>query len=170
MNPPLRAAEDREALLEGLADGTIEIISSDHAPHCDYEKEVEFDYAPFGIIGFETELALSLMGLYHSKRMALAEVMAKFTAGPARVLRLRDKGHLRAGADGDLTVIDTEREWTYEVGESASKSRNSPFGGWRLKGKARATIVGGEIVWEEGEEGENSACALPATGAGCAQT
>ena len=149
MNPPLRSAEDREALLEGLADGTVEIIASDHAPHCDYEKEVEFDYAPFGIIGFETELPLSLMRLYHSKLMPLSDVIAKFTAAPARLLRLSDKGHLGVGADGDLTVIDTEREWIYDVKESASKSRNSPFGGWRLKGKARATIVRGEVVWED---------------------
>jgi dihydroorotase len=148
MNPPLRGAEDRQALLEGLADGTLEIIGSDHAPHCDYEKEVEFDYAPFGIIGFETELPLSLMRLYHSKLMPLSDVIAKFTAGPARLLRLRDKGHLGIGADGDLTVIDTEREWVYDVKESASKSRNSPFGGWRMKGEAHATIVAGEVVWE----------------------
>ncbi|MGA2175768.1 MAG: dihydroorotase [Verrucomicrobiota bacterium] len=167
MNPPLRAAEDREALLEGLADGTIEIIGSDHAPHCDYEKEVEFDYAPFGIIGFETELPLSLMRLYHSTLMPLSDVIAKFTVAPARLLRLRDKGHLSAGADGDVTVIDTEREWTYDVKESASKSRNSPFDGWRLKGKARATIVGGEIAWEDSADGENSGCALPEAGARC---
>jgi dihydroorotase len=153
MNPPLRGAEDREALLEGLADGTLEIIGSDHAPHCDYEKEVEFDYAPFGIIGFETELPLSLMRLYHSKRLPLADVIAKFTVGPARLLRLRDKGHLAPGADGDLTVIDPEREWSYDVEASASKSRNSPFGGWRLKGKARATIVRGQVAWEDSEGG-----------------
>jgi dihydroorotase len=88
MNPPLRSAADRAALIEGLADGTVEIISSDHAPHCDYEKEVEFDYAPFGIVGFETELALSLMALYHSGRMSLPDVIAKFTVAPARLLRL----------------------------------------------------------------------------------
>jgi dihydroorotase len=152
MNPPLRAAEDRQALLEGLADGTVELICSDHAPHCDYEKEVEFDYAPFGIIGFETELPLSLMGLYHAKLMPLADVIAKFTVGPARLLRLGDKGHLGVGADGDLTIIDTEREWIYEVKESASKSRNSPFGGWRLKGMAKATIVRGQIAWEDREK------------------
>jgi dihydroorotase len=163
MNPPLRTAEDRQALLEGLADGTIEIIASDHAPHCDYEKEVEFDYAPFGIIGFETELPLSLMQLYQSKLMSLADVIAKFTVAPARLLRLRNKGHLSAGADGDLTVIDSDQEWTYDVGQSASKSRNSPFGGWRLKGKARATIVAGKIVWEDVGSGKELGCApLPA--------
>ncbi|HEX3718417.1 MAG TPA: dihydroorotase [Verrucomicrobiae bacterium] len=149
MNPPLRTAEDREALIEGLADGTLEIIGSDHAPHCDYEKEVEFDYAPFGIVGFETELALSLMQLYHSGKLTLPDLIAKFTTGPARLLRLRNKGHLGVGADGDLTVIDVAREWVFDVGASASKSRNSPFEGWRLKGKAAATIVNGTIAWAD---------------------
>jgi dihydroorotase len=149
MNPPLRTAEDRNALIDGLADGTLEIIGSDHAPHCDYEKEVEFDYAPFGIVGFETELALSLMQLYHSGKMTLPDLIAKFTTGPARLLRLRNKGHLGVGADGDLTVIDLAREWVFDAGASASKSRNSPFGGWRMKGKAAATIVNGAIAWSE---------------------
>jgi dihydroorotase len=149
MNPPLRTAEDRDALIEGLVDGTLEVISSDHAPHCDYEKEVEFDHAPFGIVGFETELALSLMRLYHSGKMTLPDLIAKFTTGPARLLRLRDKGHLSIGADGDVTVIDVSRDWVFDVGASASKSRNSPFGGWRLKGKPIATIVGGNVAWAD---------------------
>ncbi len=152
MNPPLRSAADRAALIEGLADGTVEIISSDHAPHCDYEKEVEFDYAPFGIVGFETELALSLMALYHSGRLPLPDVIAKFTVAPARLLRLRDKGSLRPGADGDLTIMDVDREWVFDLNASASKSRNSPFGGWRLKGRATATIANGLIAWAERNE------------------
>jgi dihydroorotase len=149
MNPPVRSAADRAALIDGLVDGTVEIISSDHAPHCNYEKEVEFDYAPFGIVGFETELALSLMALYHSKRLPLTDVIAKFTVAPARLLRLPNKGSLRSGADGDLTIMDPDREWVFDVNESASKSRNSPFGGWRLKGKATATIANGMIAWAE---------------------
>jgi dihydroorotase len=149
MNPPLRSSADRAALIEGLVDGTVEIIGSDHAPHCHYEKEVEFDYAPFGIVGFETELALSLMALYHSGRLPLSDVIAKFTVAPARLLRLRDKGSLRVGADGDLTIIDVDREWVFDVNASASKSRNSPFGGWRLKGKAAATIANGVMAWTE---------------------
>jgi dihydroorotase len=149
MNPPLRSSADRAALIEGLVDGTVEIIGSDHAPHCDYEKEVEFDYAPFGIVGFETELALSLMALYHSGRMSLTDVIAKFTVAPARLLRLRDKGSLRVGADGDLTIMDVDREWVFDLNTSASKSRNSPFGGWRLKGKATATIANGVMAWRE---------------------
>src|SRR4029079_18146843 len=107
MNPPLRSAADREAILEGLTDGTIEILCSDHAPHCDYEKEVEFDYAPFGITGLETELALSLMQLYHSGRLGLADVITKYTVAPARLLRLA-KGTLSVGADADVTVIDVD--------------------------------------------------------------
>ena len=148
MNPPLRSAKDRDAILEGLADGTIEILCSDHAPHCDYEKEVEFDYAPFGITGLETELALSLMQLVHTKRISLAEMIAKYTVNPARLLNL-PKGTLSMGADADVTVIDTEQEWVYRQEDSASKSKNNPFFGWKLKGKAVMTIVGGEVVWSE---------------------
>jgi dihydroorotase len=151
MNPPLGSAADRDAILEGLADGTIEVLCSDHAPHCDYEKEVEFDYAPFGITGLETEFALSLMQLYHSKRLGLADVISKFTTGPARLLHLA-KGTLSVGADADVTVFDPERNWTFELGASASKSSNSPFYGWSLKGKAIATIVRGKKVWIEQSE------------------
>ena len=151
MNPPLRSARDREAILEGLADGTIEILCSDHAPHCDYEKEVEFDYAPFGITGLETELALSLMQLVHTKRISLTDMIAKFTINPARLLNL-NKGTLNAGADGDVTVFDPDAEWVFRAEESASKSKNSPFSGWKLKGKAVATIVAGKKVWTEQSE------------------
>jgi dihydroorotase len=151
MNPPLRSARDREAVLEGLADGTLEILCSDHAPHCDYEKEVEFDYAPFGITGLETELALALMQLYHTRRLGLADLLAKYTVGPARLLRL-SKGTLSVGADADVTVLDPERSWVFDKSASASKSLNSPFFGWPLKGKAIATIVGGTIAWAEDSE------------------
>jgi dihydroorotase len=151
MNPPLRSARDREAILEGVADGTIEVICSDHAPHCDYEKEVEFDYAPFGITGLETELTLSLMQLYHTKRMSLSDLIARFTTGPTRLLNL-PKGHLRPGADADITVIDPDRDWVFHRAESASKSKNSPFHGWSMKGKAVLTIVGGRVVWREQNE------------------
>jgi dihydroorotase len=148
MNPPLRSARDREAILEGLVDGTIEVLCSDHAPHCDYEKEVEFDYAPFGITGLETELALSLMQLYHTKRLKLADVVRKFTVAPAELLRL-NKGTLKAGADADITVLDPEREWVFDQQVSASKSYNNPFYGWQLRGKAIMTIVAGKTVWHE---------------------
>ncbi|MGH8022510.1 MAG: dihydroorotase, partial [Limisphaerales bacterium] len=148
MNPPLRSAADREAILAGIADGVIEILCSDHAPHCDYEKEVEFDYAPFGITGLETELALSLMQLVESKRMSLSDLISKFTVGPARLLKL-GKGTLSPGADGDVTVFDPQATWTFDARASMSKSVNSPFNGWKLKGKALATIVAGKPVWTE---------------------
>jgi dihydroorotase len=148
MNPPLRSARDREAILDALADGTLEIICSDHAPHCDYEKEVEFDYAPFGITGLETELPLSLMQLYHAGRLPLADVIAKFTVSPARLLGL-PKGTLKTGADADVTVIDPDMDWEFCRQESASKSKNTPFEGWPMKGKAVLTIVAGKVIWRE---------------------
>jgi dihydroorotase len=151
MNPPLRSARDREAILEGLADGTIEILCSDHAPHCDYEKEVEFDYAPFGITGLETGLALSLMQLYHTKRLSLPDLIAKYTVAPARLLRL-PKGTLAPGADGDVTILDPDREWSFDRNDTVSKSLNNPFYGWRLKGKAVGAIVGGKKAYVEQTE------------------
>jgi dihydroorotase len=147
MNPPLRSERDRQALLEGLADGTIEIIASDHAPHCSYEKEVEFDFAPFGIIGLETELALSLE-IVRQELLGISQLVEKFTVNPARLLRLQ-KGTLSVGADADITIIDLESAWTYDVSKSASKSRNSPFHGRKCRGQAAVTIVDGEIVWRE---------------------
>ena len=146
--PPLRSAEDREAVLKAVADGTLEVLCSDHAPHCDYEKEVEFDYAPFGITGLETELALSLMQLYHPRRLSLSDLVAKFTVAPARVLRL-SKGTLGLGMDADVTVFDPDCDWEFCRKESASKSKNSPFHNWPMKGKAVMTIVRGRIVWRE---------------------
>jgi len=146
MNPPLRSAHDREAILEGLVDGTIEILCSDHAPHCGFEKEVEFDYAPFGITGLENEFALSLMQLYHAKRLSLSDLIAKYTIAPAKLLNL-PKGTLSIGADADVTVFDPDHEWIFERGDTASMSFNNPFYGWPLKGKAVATIVSGTKVW-----------------------
>ena len=148
MNPPLRSAKDREAILEGLVDGTIEILCSDHAPHCNYEKEVEFDYAPFGITGLETELALSLMQLVHSGRLSLPAMIAKYTVNPARLLNL-PKGTLKVGADADVTVLDPVRPWVFERAQAASKSHNNPFYGWPLTGRATTTIVAGKVAWIE---------------------
>ena len=133
-----------------MLDGTLEILASDHAPHCDYEKEVEFDYAPFGITGFETELPLSLMQLHHARKMPLLDLIAKFTVAPARLLNL-EKGTLGIGTDADITVFDPNHEWIYNRAESESKSKNSPFHGWKLRGKALATIVGGKIICNERE-------------------
>jgi len=148
MNPPLRSARDREAILEGLVDGTLTIISSDHAPHSQSEKDVEFDYAPFGIVGLETELALSLMALVHTGRLSLIGTLAKLTSEPAKLLRFKDgRGEIRVGGVADLTVFDPNEEWTSSRDETASKSSNNPFHGWRLRGRVLHTIVGGRRVW-----------------------
>ncbi|NUN93533.1 MAG: dihydroorotase [Verrucomicrobiae bacterium] len=147
MNPPLRSRADVEALLEGIADGTIEILASDHAPHCCYEKEVEFDFAPFGIVGLETELGLFLTELVHKKVISLPKMIAMLTVNPARLLGL-DLGALAEGAPGDVTVIDPDLEWTVDRETFLSRGRNTPFHGWKLKGRAVATVVGGKIVWQ----------------------
>jgi dihydroorotase len=149
MNPPVRSTADREAILEGLADGTIGVLASDHAPHCNYEKEVEFDHAPFGLTGLETELALSLMHLVHTGRLSLTQMIERFTVNPARLLGLSGKGTLTPGSDGDLTVFDPNRSWVWERPQTASRSQNSPFYGWPLRGKALATVVGGKCVWND---------------------
>jgi dihydroorotase len=144
MNPPLAAREDRQALLEGLADGTVDAIATDHAPHEPALKDVEFDKAPFGILGFDTALALALEQLVHSGRISLMRMVELFTTGPARVLGKERK--LAIGEPGDLTIFSVDRPWTYNVKESASKSRNSPFDGRNFKGGPVATIVGGKLV------------------------
>ncbi|MBM3847736.1 MAG: dihydroorotase [Verrucomicrobia bacterium] len=147
MNPPLRSAADREAVLQGVVDGTLEILCSDHAPHCDYEKEVEFDYAPFGITGLENEFALGLMQLVHSGRMKLIDFLQRYTEAPARLLRI-PKGTLAEGADGDVTVFDPEQRWRFTRAETASKSLNNPFYDWPLRGRPLMTVVGGRIAFE----------------------
>lgn len=152
MNPPLRSPRDRDAILEGLVDGTIEILGSDHAPHSDFQKEVEFDYAPFGITGLETELALCLMQLVHTGRMTLSAMIEKFTVAPAKLLNLK-KGTLDEGADADVTVFNPDLEWTFTPETTASKSTNSPFYGWPLRGRAIMTIVNGRVVWNEPRRG-----------------
>ncbi|MDQ6912095.1 MAG: dihydroorotase [Verrucomicrobiota bacterium] len=147
INPPLRTQADIEALLAGIADGTLDILASDHAPHAQFEKEVEFDQAPFGILGLETELGLFLDLLVHkTKTIELPRLIEMFTANPARLLNLH-AGNLSLGASADVTLIDPNLEWTYRLGESASLSRNSPFDGWTMKGRAVRTIVRGETVW-----------------------
>jgi len=146
MNPPLAAREDREALLAGLADGTVDAIATDHAPHEPALKDVEFDRAPFGILGFETALALALEQLVESGRLSLMRMVELFTAGPARVLGTERK--IASGQPADLTIFSIEHAWTFNVKESPSKSRNSPFDGRTLKGAPVATIVGGRIVYK----------------------
>ncbi len=144
MNPPLGAREDRDALLDGLADGTVDAVATDHAPHEPAIKDVEFDKAPFGILGFETAVGLALEQLVHSGRISLMRLVELFTTGPARVLGKERK--LAVGEPADATLLSLDREWTYDVKESASKSRNSPFDGHTFKGGPVATIVGGKII------------------------
>src|ERR1700687_4806373 len=138
MNPPLAALEDREALLQGLADGTVDAIATDHAPHEPAIKDVEFDKAPFGILGFETAIGLALAQLVHSGRISLMRMVELFTTGPARVLGKDRK--LAVGEPADVTIFSLNRPWTFHVKESASKSRNSPFDGRAFKGGPVATI------------------------------
>ena len=147
MNPPLRAQADLDALIQGVADGVITILASDHAPHCAYEKEVEFDLAPFGILGLETELGLFLDILLHKKKaIGLPRLIEMLTIEPARLLGL-DRGTLSAGAHGDVTLIDPGLEWTVDREKSFSRSRNTPFHGRELKGRTVRTIVAGKTVW-----------------------
>jgi dihydroorotase len=144
MNPPLAAREDREALLAGLADGTVDAIATDHAPHEPAIKDVEFDKAPFGILGFETAVGLALEQLVHNNRISLMRMVELFTTGPARVLGKERK--LAPGEPADLSIFSLDRPWTYRVKESPSKSRNSPFDGHTFKGGPAATIVAGKLV------------------------
>jgi dihydroorotase len=148
VNPPLRSQADVDALLEGIADGTLSILCSDHAPHAGFEKEVEFDAAPFGIIGLETELGLFLELLVHKYgKIDIARLIEMYTVEPARLLKI-SAGTLSTGARADVTLIDPELEWTVSVDQFESASRNSPFDGWKLKGRAVRTIVGGKTVWK----------------------
>jgi dihydroorotase len=148
MNPPLRSQADVDALLEGIADGTLSILCSDHAPHAGFEKEVEFDAAPFGIIGLETELGLflDLLVQKHSK-IDVTRLIEMYTIEPARLLKI-NAGTLSIDARADVTLINPELEWTVRVDQFESASRNSPFDGWKLKGRAVRTIVGGKTVWK----------------------
>ncbi len=148
MNPPLRSQEHVDALLEGIADGTIQILASDHAPHAQFEKEVEFDMAPFGIVGLETELGIFIDLLVHKKKaIDLPRLIEMFTVNPARLLNI-DAGTLSSGVAADFTLIDPNLEWTVNADEFQSASRNTPFNGWNLKGRAIRTIVGGKTVWQ----------------------
>ena len=147
MNPPLAAREDREALLEGLADGTVDAIATDHAPHEPAIKDVEFDKAPFGILGFETAMGLALEQLVHSGRLSLMRMVELFTTGPAHVLGKERK--LAIGEPADLTLFSLDRRWTYNVQQSASKSRNSPFDGHTFRGGPVASIVAGKVVYQQ---------------------
>jgi dihydroorotase len=146
MNPPLREKADQEALLAGLADDTIEILASDHAPHASYEKEVEFADAPFGIVGLETELGIFAKILIEGKVLDWPQMLAKLTINPARLLKL-DRGTLAPGAIADITLIDPQLNWKVDADKFYSLSRNTPFNGWELPARATHTIVDGNVVW-----------------------
>jgi dihydroorotase len=148
MNPPLRSEEDRQALIAGLRDGTIAVIATDHAPHTETAKLVEFDYAPNGIIGLETAVPVCLTELYHPGVMTISELVARFTTGPAEVLGL-NTATLASGAVADITILDLDKEFTIDKNEFRSKSRNTPFDGMQVKGKAAGTIVDGKFTHRE---------------------
>jgi dihydroorotase len=146
MKPPLRERGDVEALVQGFADGTIDAIATDHAPHPGDEKMQEFERCPFGIIGLETAVGLALERLYHTAKVNASHLVQLFSQNPARILSL-DRGTLRAGAPADITILGLEHSWTYDVNRSPSKSRNTPFHGHTFRGGPIATIVAGQIVW-----------------------
>lgn len=145
MNPPLRAKEDVEAIKKGLKDNTIDVIATDHAPHTDSEKDVEFDSAPFGIIGLETALSLSAMELVDKNILSWPELITKMSVNPSKILGLK-RGSLKKGLPADITIIDPAKEFTYTKDSIESKSKNSPFINWVLKGKAIAAFAGGRLV------------------------
>jgi len=145
MNPPLASRADRDALIAGLADGTVDCIATDHAPHHPASKDVEFDKAPFGIMGFETAIGLGLE-LVHAGKLTLKRLIELYSTGPAHVLGMERK--LAVGAAGDVTIFSTDRKWTYRVAETPSKSRNTPFDGREFVGGPVATIVGGKIIYK----------------------
>ena len=146
MNPPLCAEEDRMALIEGLQDGTIAAIATDHAPHTQTAKLVEFDHAPFGIIGLETAVPVTLTELYHKNYLSLSQIISKFTVGPATILGI-NAGTLSIGAPADVTVIDPDCDYLIDANDFYSKSRNTPFNGYEAKGRTVATFVDGECVF-----------------------
>jgi len=151
VNPPLKTAADVREVLRGLKDGTIDAIVTDHAPHTTEDKNVEFNQAANGIIGLETALALVLTKLVAAKVLTLSQAVEKMSAAPARILGLSNKGSLKPGADADVIIVDPQAAWTVDAAKFASKSRNTPFGGWALKGRVVNTIVGGRLVVKDGK-------------------
>ena len=148
MNPPLRTAADVVACIAGVVDGTIDCLATDHAPHRAEEKELEFDQAPFGIVGLECALPLYARALVEPGHVTWPRLIELMTVNAARVAKLDGKGTLAVGADADVTIIDPERAWTIDVNAFRGKSRNCPFHGWAVKGRATHTIVGGVVRWQ----------------------
>jgi dihydroorotase len=147
MNPPLRAASDRDAMIEAILDGVVDAIATDHAPHATHEKEVEFERAPNGITGLETALGLSLRWLHHEWKMPLGRVLSLLSAQPAALLGLKGRGTLALGSYADVVVFDPKAEWIYRAVDTKSKSRNTPFDGFAMQGKVRWTIGEGRIAY-----------------------
>ena len=147
MNPPLRSAADRDAMIEAILDGVVDAVATDHAPHAMHEKEVEFDRVPNGIIGLETALGLCLRWLHREWKMPLGRVISLLSAQPAALLGLKGRGTLTVGSCADAVVFDPKAEWTYRATEGKSKSKNTPFDGWTMQGKVRWTIAEGRIVF-----------------------
>jgi dihydroorotase len=160
MNPPLRTWADVEAVIGGLKDGTIEVLATDHAPHAPEKKLREIDQAPFGIVGLETLLPVTVLGLIEPGHLTWPEVIRKLTVAPAQLLGI-DKGTLRPGADGDVTIIDPEARWTIDPAAFRSKSRNTPYGGWDVRGRAHTVIVGGEVRYTLGGIVQRPAAPVP---------
>jgi len=161
MNPPLRTWTDVEAVINGLKDDTIGVIATDHAPHAREKKMREIDQAPFGIIGLETLIPITVTSLIEAGHLTWPEVLRKLTCNPAQLLGI-PKGTLRAGADADVTIIDPEVRWTIDPAKFRSKSRNTPFGGWEVHGRAHTVIVGGEIRYTRGGIVQQAGAAVPA--------
>ena len=155
VNPPLRSQSDREALIEGLSDGTIDVIASDHAPHTLAEKEQEYDLAPFGMVGLETLLAVSLTNLYHTRKLDLPTLIAKMTSHPARILKIPG-GTLSLGGPADICIIDLEKKFTVDAGKFYSKGKNTPFHGQELTGAAVMTLRAGRVVFPSEEDNQST--------------
>jgi dihydroorotase len=147
MNPPLRSAADRDAMIEAILDGVVDAIATDHAPHATHEKEVEFERAPNGITGLETAFGLCLRWLHREWKMPLGRVLSLLSAQPAALLGLKARGTLTVGSWADVVVFDPKAEWTYRAAEGKSKSKNTPFDGWTMQGKVHWTISEGRIAY-----------------------
>ncbi len=147
MNPPLRAEADRQAVLAALADGTVDCIATDHAPHAAHEKEQEFERAPNGITGLETALGLALRALYKGCGLSLAQIVSLMSAAPARIVRLDGRGSLKVGSSADVVIFDAGAEWRFAAKDSLSKSKNTPFDGAAMLGRVKATLSEGRLVF-----------------------
>jgi dihydroorotase len=148
MNPPLRSTADRAALIEGILDGTIDAIATDHAPHAFHEKQVEFERAAFGITGLETALPIAITVLHQHFNLPLSRMVELLSSNPAKIFSLKGRGTLAKGAHADVTIFDPRKKWTFYASQSRSKSKNTPFDGWSFSGKVVATIVGSNVVYE----------------------